>query len=76
MMHTIKRTAMHTIKRTVLSNRITLQTMAPFSNKTLPSTLQDKPPLPRFNWADVVERERRNVMKNYELILPGVYIRN
>ncbi len=28
------------------------------------------------DWREMMESNRKNVMKNYDLILPGVYIRN
>jgi predicted Fe-S protein YdhL (DUF1289 family) len=29
-----------------------------------------------FDWRSMIESERRNVMKNYDTLLPGIYVRN
>ena len=29
-----------------------------------------------INWREMMEKEKRNVMKNYDNLLPGLYVRN
>ncbi len=48
-----------------------------FSNKITPQSLYpEEERVEVIDYEAIIDSERRNVMKNYDLFLPGIYIRN